>query len=182
MKPILFAAALTFAPLAAGAQTAPQTPARAAPLPLPAEVEALKLPEGELVGIAAGNGSATFLDPALTRKAATGVEATLLMVFEPPVQVGGKLLRYNMDRIRFDCGEKRMTLLAARGFDEAGAGQIWLPAGAPEPIELRSRYDFVSQVVCGAAQPPQDIRVTGHREAAALTARMTPPAPAPPPS
>lgn len=152
--------------LVAACQAAPSD---AASLPPPPdEIAAIIPPTGPLLGVARGGRSATFLDRAGVVQIDGAMQATLLVVYRPPLETPYGAAHIGAERVAYDCARRTMTPLGAQAFDEAGQRVMWLPPGPPEPLEPGLSHDFVAQVLCDGAEPPNAQTVEGVAGAVAL--------------
>jgi len=140
-----------------------------APFGAPPEDTNVGLPEGALLGVAAGHGGATFID--LEHSAVRDGIASIrtYTVYDPPLPpLKGKRVLQDVGNVVIDCAHRTYIEHRSYGFDEAGNQVIWTSGNSVEPIEAKSANDRLASVMCDGVRMPLQAQVRGHAAALEL--------------
>jgi hypothetical protein len=139
------------------------THAAPTPEPKPQPPVGIKLSDGRLTLFAGNPSSATFIEP--DSMAWTGSTAIVMTytVFEPPHAIApGKIVVQAVNRHRIDCAARTRQDLGSEAYDVAGRSLVWLPERPTEPLDPKSMYSFVVQIVCDKVELPASNTVQSH--------------------
>ena len=127
------------------------------------------LPEGRMMLIGGGASVTSFIGLDEVRRSGRSIEALILTLHEPGLDIGGRKATSSANRVRIDCDRRTSTEIGASAYDAAEAEVFSMPMGDPQPLG-DGLYGAVAQSLCGGlAQRPGYI-VQG-RPAAAKMAR-----------
>jgi hypothetical protein len=126
------------------------------------------LPDGMLLGVAAGRGGATFidLDHSVAKNGVASVRT--YMVFDPPFALKGKDVVQQVGERVIDCVHRTYIEHRSYAFDEAGNQVIWTSGNSVEPIPANNANDFIARIMCDGVRLPPQAYVRGHVGALAM--------------
>lgn len=134
--------------------------------PPPPEVAPLTLPTGRLQWSGVHAHGASFVDLDRTRKTGTGVDAVVLYVWEPGLQIApGVLVKQSVSRILMDCTKDTYVEAGAQGFDASGVMLVWTERMPEEAIPTPSSKRILKDVECGHHKPDPTPLLIGHAAA-----------------